>query len=292
MTKQDYRRLHTAVLDWYRRCRRDLPWRRSRDPYEIAVSEVMLQQTQVDRVLPKYLAFLDRFPDLQTLATAGTADVLQAWAGLGYNTRAVRLQKLAQAVVDAGGFPTTPEELRNLPGVGPYTAGAIASFAFDRPVAAVDTNVRRVLGRAVDGSAEIDEKHARELAEDALPDGSCRDWNQALMDLGATICIARKPRCMVCPIQSLCKAFESGNGAIAERKAVYRSSPFRTTRRYFRGRILATLRDAPAGGMTVAALGEMLPDRPERHGYELSQLLEKMNSDGLLTIAGETVRLG
>ncbi len=292
MTKQDYRRLHTAVLDWYRRCRRDLPWRRSRDPYEIAVSEVMLQQTQVDRVLPKYLAFLDRFPDLQSLATAGTADVLRAWAGLGYNTRAVRLQKLARSVVDAGAFPTTEDELRNLPGVGPYTAGAIASFAFDRPVAVVDTNVRRVLGRSVAGSAEISERRAWELANAALPQGSCRDWNQALMDLGATICVARKPRCLVCPIRSLCKAFDGGNGAIAERKAVYRSSPFKTTRRYFRGRILAVLRDAPAGGMTISALGEMLPDRPERHGYELRLLLETMTSDGLLTVAGETVRLG
>jgi A/G-specific adenine glycosylase len=223
------------ILDWYRRGHRDLPWRRTRDPYAILVSEVMLQQTQVDRVIPKYHEFLARYPTLEALAAAPRAEVIRSWAPLGYNLRAVRLHEIArQAVAAYGGrLPDTVEGLLTLKGIGRYTAGAVACFAFGRATAALDTNVRRDLGRifaadllgAADGEAgapwdgrappaaaplgggaTADGRLAWALAEAALPPADAYDWNQALMDLGATLCVARSPRCLLCPVQARCSA--------------------------------------------------------------------------------------
>jgi A/G-specific adenine glycosylase len=168
------------LLAWYAANRRDLPWRRTRDPYAILVSEVMLQQTQVDRVVPRYLEWLRRWPTVESLAAAARADVIRAWQGLGYNRRAVSLHRAA-AIVGRSGWP---DDLTVLPGVGRYTADAVARFAFDRPVLPIDTNVRRVVERT----------GATFGAESA----------QALMDLGATICLARVPRCSACPISAEC----------------------------------------------------------------------------------------
>src|SRR5262249_38412709 len=186
-----------AILAWYAAVRRDLPWRRTNDPYAILVSEVMLQQTQVARVVPSYEAFLARFPSAAALADASAAAVLRAWSGLGYNRRALALQAAAK-VVAREGWPREVEGLMALPGVGPYTAAAVASFAFDVQAAAVDTNVRRVIER-------IDRRRWRppQLARRAaalLPAGRAADWNQALMELGATICTARTPECDACPV--------------------------------------------------------------------------------------------
>lgn len=167
-------------MAWYSANGRDLPWRQTRDPYAILVSEVMLQQTQVDRVIPRWLAWLERWPDVESLAAASTADVIVAWQGLGYNRRAVSLHAAARVVAEHG----WPEDLTELPGIGPYTAAAVGNFAFGRDVLPVDTNVRRV----------------QERTGEAF-DGSCA---QALFDLGATICLGRIPRCRRCPLASSC----------------------------------------------------------------------------------------
>jgi A/G-specific adenine glycosylase len=175
-----------GLLRWYERERRDLPWRRTRDPYAILVSEVMLQQTQVARVVPRYEAWLERWPSAATLAAAPLDEVLRAWVGLGYNRRAVRLWEAARLVARDG----WPERLQDLPGVGPYTAAALGSFAFGRQEVALDTNVRRLfarLGRALEP-----------------PAGRAADFNQATMELGATVCTARAPRCERCPMAAGC----------------------------------------------------------------------------------------
>jgi A/G-specific adenine glycosylase len=184
--------MQNAVLGWYGQNARDLPWRKTRDPYAILVSEVMLQQTQVSRVVPRYQAWLERWLTVEALAGATRADVITQWAGMGYNRRAVLLHRCAAEVARIGGFPREPAELRRLPGVGPYTAAAIACFAFGAQVAAPDTNAKRVLERAF-GDPGL-----------APPPGLAYEWNQALFDLGRDVCIARRPRCEVCPLASGC----------------------------------------------------------------------------------------
>src|SRR5579859_7360169 len=210
------RRVQRLLLDWYATAGRDLPWRHTRDPYAVLVSEVMLQQTQVERVLPKYHEFLARFPTLAALAAAPAADVIRTWAPLGYNVRAVRLQQIAQqAVADFGGaLPGTLEGLLALKGIGRYTAGAVACFAFGLPVATVDTNVRRVLWRVFRGiepttwpSGQASARDMLALAEWSLPARAAYDWQQALMDLGATTCVSRRPVCERCPLVRECAAF-------------------------------------------------------------------------------------
>jgi A/G-specific adenine glycosylase len=172
--------VEAALLAWFAANGRDLPWRRTRDPYAILVSEVMLQQTQVERVVPRYLDWLNRWPTVDTLAAASPADVIRAWQGLGYNRRGLNLHRAAQRIAHNG----WPDDLTELPGVGPYTAAAVASFAFGRDVLPVDTNVRRVQERT---------------GHDFSPAAG-----QALMDLGATVCLARIPRCDVCPLNAGC----------------------------------------------------------------------------------------
>jgi len=195
------RRLST----WYRTAARDLPWRRTRDPYRVLVSEFMLQQTQVSRVLAYYDRFLRRYPTVQALARARPRAVREAWDGLGYYRRAANLHRLATEVVrrHAGAIPADAEMLRRLPGVGPYTAGAVAAFAFERPVPAVDTNVARVL-RRVFGCRTA--KDARTTAQQLQPRRGKSAWrfNQAVMELGALVCTARAPRCGECPMSKLC----------------------------------------------------------------------------------------
>src|SRR5437762_13682485 len=192
--------VHHRLLSWYAAEQRELPWRATNDPYAILVSEMMLQQTQVDRVLPKYQQFLATFPTLAALAAAPTADVISAWVPLGYNMRAVRLQSIARQVMNEfdGSIPDTIEELLTLKGIGRYTAGAIACFAFKKQVAMVDTNVHRVLHR-IFLSLDLSEPRLTNdqrltFAEQVLPDGKAYDWNQALMDLGATTCTSANPQ--------------------------------------------------------------------------------------------------
>ena len=203
------------LLDWFARNGRDLPWRRTRDPYAILVSEVMLQQTQVARVVPRYLEWLERWPDVESLAAASPADVIRAWQGLGYNRRALNLHRTARIVAERG----WPDDLTQLPGVGPYTAAAIASFAFGRPVLPVDVNVGRVL-----------ERTRLEFGPEAA---------QALFDLGATVCLARVPRCGSCPLAGGCPS--RGRTYEPQRK----QGPFEGSFRQRRARILRLVSAAP-----------------------------------------------
>jgi A/G-specific adenine glycosylase len=217
-----------ALLRWYARVRRPLPWRATRDPYALLVSEVMLQQTQAARVVPYYEAFLRRFPDPATLAHAAPRDVLAAWSGLGYNRRALALHRAARVVAEHG----WPDDLTELPGVGPYTAAAVGSFAWDRQEVAVDTNVRRVLERhdGVQRGPAALAARAREL----VPPGRAAAFNQAMMELGATVCRPRAPRCEQCPVRRGC-----AGGPITSRPRG--AERFEDTDRWARGRVVAAL---------------------------------------------------
>lgn len=202
------------LLAWYKRNARVLPWRQTRNPYAILVSEFMLQQTQVSRVLEYFPRFMARFPTIGSLAGARPKAVMEQWDGLGYYARARNLHKLAKQVAETGDqIPDDPEDLRTLPGVGRYTAGAVACFAYEKPVPTVDTNVRRVLTR-VFGNAKVGMPNAElwELASRITPKQGKRAWrfNQALMELGALVCTARKPKCPECPMRSDCRAVRSG----------------------------------------------------------------------------------
>jgi A/G-specific adenine glycosylase len=204
-----------ALLDWFAQNGRDLPWRRTRDPYAILVSEVMLQQTQVSRVVPRYLEWLERWPTVEALAAASKADVIRAWQGLGYNRRAVNLHRAAQQVVAHG----WPDDLTELPGVGAYTASAVGNFAFGRDVLPLDTNVRRVLDRT---GAEFGSACA-----------------QALFDLGATVCLARVPRCGLCPLAGDCPS----RGRTYE--PLRKQGPFEGSFRQRRAHTLRAVAEAP-----------------------------------------------
>ena len=204
------RRFRRRLLTWYRRHGRHLPWRQTDDPYHILVSEIMLQQTQVDRVLPKYAEWLRRYPSLDALAAAPDHEVAEAWRPLGYNVRPRRLQSIArESVAKYGGrLPSDEATLRSFKGIGQYTAGAIRSFAFRERAAILDTNVARVLFRvfvaAGDPKAHVMKRHLWTVSDALVPSRDVFDFNQALMDLGAMVCVARSPKCLVCPMQKDC----------------------------------------------------------------------------------------
>jgi A/G-specific adenine glycosylase len=204
------RKFQRALLAWYGRHGRDLPWRRTRVPYRVLVSEIMLQQTQVERVVPKYRQFLRAYPSLRALAAADVEDVRRLWYPLGYNIRPVRLHAIARETMAryGGRLPDDAETLRALPGIGRYTAGALLSFAYGRDAAILDTNVRRVLGRVFFAPRSLKrlrgDRRFWELAERLVPAGRAYDFNQALMDFGATWCTPRAPRCGPCPMRAFC----------------------------------------------------------------------------------------
>ncbi|HEY7210367.1 MAG TPA: A/G-specific adenine glycosylase [Bryobacteraceae bacterium] len=203
-----------ALLSWFERHKRDLPWRRTRDPYAIWISEIMLQQTRVAAVIPFYQRFLARFPDIATLADAPEEDLLAHWAGLGYYHRARNLQKAAQHMRARDSFPHSHDEIRQLPGIGEYTSAAVASIAFDLPHAAVDGNVLRVLSRVradpVDTASAKGRKHFARVADALLDTKQPGPFNQAMMELGATICLPKNPQCLLCPVSGVCRARQSG----------------------------------------------------------------------------------
>ncbi len=290
--------LRADLIGWYRDNARDLPWRRTRDPYRILVSEVMLQQTQVDRVIPKYFAFLDFFPSFEVLAAAPTADVIRAWSGLGYNRRAVNLQRTAQAVMDqyGGEMPRDPEKLRNLPGIGPYTAGAIACFAFEQDVGFFDTNIRRVLHRVLIGpelpKEQVTTRELQSLADELVPEGEGYTWNQALMELGAVVCTSRKPACLTCPLQRHCEAFPAIQTVIATLPKGTRKKkeePFSGSMRFYRGRVIEALRELDDGeSLNLQALGpKVRDDFSDEHLIWLKDVVEGLTRDGLAQIAEE-----
>lgn len=267
------RELGGRLLGWYERHGRDLPWRAEHDPYRVLLSEAMLQQTPVARVLSYYGAFLERFPDERALAAASVADVLRAWSGLGYNRRALALAAAAAAVV-RDGWPRDADGLRRLPGVGPYTAAAVAAFAFDAQVAAIDVNARRVIERH-DGRRRRPAELAARAAQ-LIPPGQAARFNHALMDLGATVCTARAPRCGTCPLEG-CRS-RGALRAEGRSKSRHGRQPFVETDRYVRGRVVAALaagRGLPSG---------FAPDRLER-------ALAGLERDGLVVRDGGVARL-
>jgi A/G-specific adenine glycosylase len=290
-------RIRDGLLGWFNEHARDLPWRRTRDPYAILVSEVMLQQTQVDRVLPYYTRFLERFPTVEDLAAAATSDVIRLWSGLGYNRRAVNLQRAARAVVDelGGSFPDDPADLKKLPGIGAYTAGAIAAFAHERDVAFLDTNMRRVISRVIFGSESARESVALEAATALVPPGQGWTWNQALIEFGALQCTARRPACIICPLRDECAAYPTMQVALhvkSSRTRQVRAQPFESTTRYYRGRIVEALRALPAdepAGIPLTDLGARV-----REGFTsenlpwLRELVDGLQRDGLALVAEDS----
>jgi A/G-specific adenine glycosylase len=269
-----------AILEWFEPRRRAYPWRGERDPYRVLVSEVMLQQTQAARVVPHYVAFVRRFPTVDALASAPRSEVIRAWAGLGYNRRAVALSESARAVVrDHGGsVPTDPERLRQLPGVGPYTADAVASLAFGAAVPAMDTNVRRVVARARMG-LEVRDVRPSDVGDAARSWIDRRDpgaWNQAVMDLGREVC-RPVPRCGSCPIARTCAARRAGRVPVG-RPPRWRAGAdaFEGSSRQLRGRIVAMLREH--GRTSVGAISTRLELPPER----IAEALAGLRADGLV----------
>jgi A/G-specific adenine glycosylase len=273
----------------------------------------MLQQTQVDRVLPKYKQFLSAFPTLADLANAPTAEVISAWVPLGYNRRAISLQSIAKQVIAEyeGQIPDSIDELLKLKGIGRYTAGAIACFAYRKHVATVDVNIRRVLHRVFLGleqpEQKINDSQMLLLAEQVLPTGQAYDWNQSLMDLGATICTSNDTRCGRCPLQETCVAYaEMGKYSlfpsgvvlrqlrkVAEKKSGYQTQPFTSSNRYFRGRIVDLLRSAPAQQrMPLEVLGAQIkPGFSDEDSTWLQQIIDGLVKDGLLDATEDGVRL-
>ena len=263
---------------------RDLPWRRTRDPWAILVSELMLQQTQVARVLPKYHAFLRIFPTPAACAQAPVGDVVRMWAGLGYNRRAVNLHRAAIACVDEheGQLPETLEELLALPGVGPYTARAVLAFAYEQDVAVLDTNAARVIARV--GGSRLSLTDAQKAADDLVPSGNGWRWNQAILDLGATVCTKRAPRCERCPVFRSCAWFATGrtdhdpadgSGGTSGHQSVFAGSD-----RQGRGRLVDALRIGP---LPIDRLPHVMgwPDDPARADRVAATLI----ADGLAELS-------
>lgn len=266
-TEQAQQRFSMPLLEWYRRVRRDLPWRRSRDPYRIWISEIMLQQTRVETVIPYYNRFMELFPTVDKLADAPEEQVLKAWEGLGYYSRARNLQTAAREIVERHGgmMPDTPEGVRGLRGIGPYTAGAVLSIAFNKPEPAVDGNVMRVLSRYFELEEDIAKPSTRigieKLAKSLIPEGTAGDFNQALMELGATVCTPKAAHCLPCPVMEFCGARLAGR--VEELPVKAKAKPPRPERRAVAliegtgenaGRIL--VRQRPEGGL-LARLWEL-----------------------------------
>jgi len=248
--------LQAGILGWFGEHGRDLPWRRTRDPWAVLVAEVMLQQTQVIRAVPHWEAFLLRWPTPAACAAAPASEVVRAWAGLGYNRRALNLHRCAAAVVErhGGRLPADLPALLRLPGVGPYTARAVLAFAFEADVGVLDTNTRRVLARACGG---VDQRRADEL----VPPGAGWAWNQALLDVGATVCTARRPGCNACPCADVCDWRRRGGPDPGVRPRG--QARFEGSDRQGRGRLLDALRGAPVGPEGVAAACGW-PEDPDR----------------------------
>jgi A/G-specific adenine glycosylase len=253
----------------------------------------MLQQTQVDRVLPYFARFLDTFPNVHALANADTAEVIRLWSGLGYNRRAVNLQRAAKAVVDrfGGEFPRNVVTLRELPGIGAYTAGAIAAFAFEQDVGFLDTNMRRVVNRLLFGTEPQAERTLMDAAERLVPPGQSWAWNQALIEFGALQCTARRPACVICPLQTECAAYPIVQTELAAkpRGENAKRERFETTSRYFRGRIVEVLRSLPSddeGGISMGDLGPRVrDDYSAEHDPWLRALVDGLHRDGLAHVA-------
>lgn len=284
--------LRRAVLAWYAAEHRDFPWRGIRDPYAVLVSEMMLQQTQAARVAERFPRFMAKFPTAQALADAPIADVLTEWSGLGYNRRAVNLRRAA-AEVAARGWPDDVARLERLPGVGPYTARAIASLAFGQPVGVVDTNVRRWLLRRFGGAD--DRRRLQQLADGLAAPGrgaSVASWTHASMELGAAVCRARLPRCGACPLAASCPSRDGAAHVPVPRQAALRGSD-----RAYRGAIVRTLAAEDGRAATERTLREAIAAQVGRIGEPLDdegweRILGGLERDGLAHRASGFLALG
>lgn len=279
--------MQAAVLDWYAGHARDLAFRRTSDPWGVLVSEVIAQQTQAARAAEAWIRFIADFPTPAALAAASPATAIRAWRGLGYNRRAIALREAAIAIVErhAGSVPRTLDELVELPGVGPYTARAVLAIAFNEPVAALDTNIRRVVGRAFLGDrASTRPRDLQPIADGFVPHGRAAAWTHALMDVGAAFCRKREPRCGECPLAEHCQYRAAGLPHEAPGRAVDRR-PFRSTNRWLRGRILDRLRDASDDAWVgfTEPIGQ--------HGLEaVRDALEALAREGLLELEASGLR--
>ena len=282
-----------ALLGWYEKHGSDLPWRNLSNPYLVLVSECMLQQTQVDRVIPKYHAFAEQFPDVASLARASTGDVLRAWSGLGYNSRALRLQKFAREVVENHGgiIPSDIATLLTLPGIGKYTAGAIRTFGYGLPAAFIDVNIARILHRVFFGAEgtypALSTQETEELAAYLAPMTSeAYPYHQALMDVGRKFCTARKTTCADCPLKTQCRArmrFEAEPLYLAEHRKKNRRTkePFALSQRFLRGRIIHLLREHHEG-LDFAELHALLSAIPVPNLERLPKALLDLEKEELL----------
>ena len=292
---------------WYTHNKRDLPWRRTKDPYKILISEVMLQQTQVDRVVPKYELFLASFPTVQELASSSPARVIALWQGLGYNRRALNLHKGAKVVAETmhGKYPSRPDRLVEIPGIGPYTAAAVSSFAFNNDSAVVDTNVIRVLARVFIGKKAMKNSPSRKefdtLARDIMPPGTSRIHNNAIMEFGALVCKS-KPLCGKCFASSYCAGFqEMKKGSLSEKELELLGTPkggfgtvqsrFEGSDRQIRGRIIAVLKESAR--VSRKELFSMVKDHlrftPEKGRFET--ILSRLEKDGMIESIGGRISL-
>jgi len=282
----DREAVQAALVEWYEADHRDFPWRRTDDPYEILVSEVMSQQTQLGRVAEAWEAFLDRWPTTAALADADRADVVGFWTSysLGYNNRAKYLHEAARQVEDEydGSFPETPDELQELMGVGPYTANAVASFAFNQGDAVVDTNVKRVLYRAFD--VPDDDRTFERVAQDLMPAGESRVWNNAIMELGGVAC-EKTPSCdeAGCPWREWCHAYETGDFTAPD---VPTQPSFEGSRRQMRGRVVSVLKEYDELELDTLGPRVRVDYSPDgEHSREwLRGLLADLSDDGLVEL--------
>ncbi len=285
----DTAHIRDRLLTWYAAAHRDFPFRRTRDPYAVLVSEVMLQQTQTSRVADRFEPFMARFPTAAALAAATDADLLSAWSGLGYNRRALNLRRSAAGLdeLSADGRIPSVADLEQLPGVGPYTARAVASLAWGTPIGVVDTNVRRWLirrfGLPLDAGPRTLQDLADGLAAGARDPQEVAAWTHATMEFGAAICTSRAPRCGSCPIADGCPSRDA-----AAAVPVPRQAPFPGSVREARGTLLRTLAMHPAGEISVVA-ARRLTGRPLA---EFGVAVRAMERDGLLHRVGRRVRLG
>ncbi len=289
------KQIEEEVVRWYNKLGRDLPWRNTNDPYSVLVSEVMLQQTQVDRVIPKFLEFLSVFPNLETLSRATIADVIKCWEGLGYNRRAVRLKRISEILVKGnyGEIPNEPDELKRLPGIGTYSANAIACFAYNKSVPLADTNIYRVLSRIVFGVTPPTRSEIDTLLNQALPFKSPSDFFQGLMDLAAAYCRVNSPKCSECFLLNTCGAgveFLKETKLNPKNSVPYypRQKKFKGSRRYYRGLIVKLLRklgnDEQIGIIDLGEIMELETSDNSQQEWLLS-ILEELRNEGLIDIS-------
>jgi A/G-specific adenine glycosylase len=282
MTPAEKQKEFTRVLfRWHKTHYRDMPWRQTRDPYRILISEIMLQQTQVERVRLKYKEFLERFPDVMALASAPLGDVLRVWSGLGYNRRARYLHECAKKVLaDYGGkFPDDADLLRKLPGIGISTSAAVRAFAFDEDEPMIDTNIRRILARVFFANQKIpSDKELFLFGQSLIPKGKGRMWNYAMLDLGATLCTARH-HSDDCPMKEL-------HGLVEDFQYKKPQKPFKHSRRFYRGQIMKLLKEAPAG-LAQKELVHGLARSP----YDIESIILDLKKEGLVVIRRSRVLL-